>query len=1203
MDIIVKVLLICNVPFLNPIIVIPTKLKIKTEYTNVSFLRYSIIYLFLIGILCGCSYKIKSINESPNVQILFLGHDSEHHNSMKFMPMLASALVKRGIHFTYTSNPNDLNEENLSKYDGLAIYANHEEITPSQEKALLEYVNSGKGFIPIHCASFCFQNSQPYIDLVGGQFKEHGTGTFKANLTTEGNEVIKGLVEFETWDETYVHDKLNPTNTVLMERVDGDHSEPWTWVNSYGKGRIFYTAYGHDERTWSKEGFHDLMELGILWAVGEKAANKVAEMNFPEPTYSKAEIPNYEKRNPPLQLQSALSPEKSMQLTQIPVGFELELFASEPDIINPIYMAWDEKGRLWVIETIDYPNTVRDEEGVGDDRIKICEDTNNDGKADKFTVFAENLNLPTSMVFTNEGIIVSQAPHFLFLKDTNGDDKADIREVIMTGWGTFDTHAGPSNLKYGFDNKIWGAVGYSGYVGKVDGVLTKFKQGIFRFSPDGSGLEQMSKTSNNTWGLGFSENFDVFASTANNTHSVFMGIPNNFLKGIRGLPANGSKKIDGHYAFHPITQQVRQVDVFGGFTAAAGHNLYTARNFPENYWNKIALVCEPTGRLIHNAILEDDGSGFKEKDGWNLIASNDNWYGPVQAEVGPDGAVWIADWYNFIIQHNPTPPGFENGPGNAHINPLRDRNHGRIYRLSYKGANINKPVSLSTDDPEGLINALKNDNLFWRMTAQRLLVERNKTDVVPALLNLINQNWVDEIGINPGAIHALWTLHGLGVMTDHMERNSAKAVIGALNHPSAGVRKAAIQVLPKTEWTTQALLASGMLYDRDKHTQLAAILEASKMPVSDKIGKILFDLSLDSELEKDDWLSRAVYIAATRHKYGFINAIETSQMGFLEEFKRNLNGKPVNRWEFELDISDWGIVEIPGFWESTEIGNVDGTIWFRKEVNIPLEQNGKPGLLHLGPIDDSDETWVNGIKVGGYLAEPGRFRKYVIPPGILKAGKNIIAVKVIDTGGNGGFSANPDELVLVVEGKEKPLSGNWHYQIEALKGNSFKPLFNNKNPIAKVFLKNYYTEDRIVVNKEAESNWPDNAKVIIIKTIVNEMKYDISSFEIEAGQAVEIRFENNDFMQHNLLILAQGSLSIVGVAADKLATGENGVAMNYIPDLPQVLYATKLVDPDSEAVLRFTAPDKAGDYPFVCTFPGHWTLMNGIMKVVPVKNL
>ena len=550
--------------------------------------------LLITAVFSSCTRPSKNLrDDSGKLEILFLGHNSEHHNSSVYLPLLASTLSKEGISFTYTDDPNDLNPENLDKYDGLMIYANHEQITPEQESAVLNFVEKGRGFIPVHCASFCFQNSPKYIDLVGGQFKSHKTDTFTTTIINKEHPITKTLTEFETWDETYMHDKIAKDITVLMERVEGDHHEPWTWVKQSGKGRVFYTAYGHDERTWGNPGFQLLMKEGILWAVGDEAKAKweVFRKGIPTLVYRDAEgIPNYEKRNPTPRYQDPLSPEESAKLIQVPVGFKLKLFASEPNIINPIAMEWDEKGRLWVIETVDYPNTVRDDQGVGDDRIKICEDTDGDGKADKFIVFAENLNIPTSMVFSNGGIIVSQAPHFLFLKDTDGDDKADVKKVLIDGWGTFDTHAGPSNLKYGYDNQIWGVVGYSGFDGTIAGENRKFGQGIYRFKPDVSIFEFMTNTSNNTWGLGFTENNDVFASTANNTHSVFMGIPNKAARGVEGIQFSGSSKIDGHYAMHSITDKVRQVDVFGGFTAASGHNFYTARNYPKEFWNQVALV-------------------------------------------------------------------------------------------------------------------------------------------------------------------------------------------------------------------------------------------------------------------------------------------------------------------------------------------------------------------------------------------------------------------------------------------------------------------------------------------------------------------------------------------------------------------------------------------------------------------------------------
>src|SRR5262249_33138242 len=159
-------------------------------------------------------------------------------------------------------------------------------------------------------------------------------------------------------------------------------------------------------------------------------------------------VANYEKRPQPIGFQHPMSVPASMQRTQVPIDMRLELFASEPDIAKPIAFAWDERGRLWVAETRDYPHGVG-EGGEGHGDIKICEDTDGDGKADKFTVFADKLNLPTSLTFSRGGVIVSQPPNFLFLKDTNGDDKADVRETLIAGWGVFDTHAQANNLHYG----------------------------------------------------------------------------------------------------------------------------------------------------------------------------------------------------------------------------------------------------------------------------------------------------------------------------------------------------------------------------------------------------------------------------------------------------------------------------------------------------------------------------------------------------------------------------------------------------------------------------------------------------------------------------------------------------------------------------------------------------------------------------------
>ncbi len=1152
----------------------------------------SLLSLCLIVLVSSCDKPNKNLrNDSGKIEILFLGHDSEHHNSAQLLPLLASQLSLDGINFTYTSNPDDLNNDNLDKYDALMIYANHDSITTSQESALLSFVEKGRGFIPVHCASWCFRNSPKYIELVGGQFSTHKTDSFTTEIIKKDHAIAQGLQPFATWDETYVHAKLADDLTILMERVEGDHREPWTWTKEYGKGKVFYTAYGHDERTWDNPGFHELMKAGIVWAVGDVARQKWEAYNKQLPTllYRDADgIPNYEKRSPSPRYQDPLTPEESAKLIQVPVGFDLELFASEPNIINPIAMEWDEKGRLWVIETVNYPNTVLEEKGEGDDRIKICEDTDGDGKADKFTVFADKLNIPTSMVFSNGGVIVSQAPHFLFLKDTDGDDKADVRKIIIDGWGVFDTHAGPSNLSYGFDNQIWGVVGYSGFEGTIAGENRLFRQGIYRFKPDVSNFEFMTSTSNNTWGFGLTENNDVFASTANNTHSVFMGIPNKALRGVEGVQLNGSAKIDGHYAMHSITDKVRQVDVFGGFTAAAGHHFYTARNYPNEFWNNMAFVCEPTGHLVHIARIEKKGAGFIEKDGWNLFAGADEWVAPVDAKVGPDGAVWVLDWYNFIIQHNPTPTpergGFEgvNGKGNAYENPLRDKSHGRVWRVVSRQAKAVKPLSLSKDDSNQLIETLTNDNQLWRLTAQRLLVERGNLDVLPKLFDLANDQSINEFGDNYAAIHALWTIDGLGAI--NKDDKAAAVVEKALTHPAAGVRKAAIQILSKSGWSEEIVTKYNLLNEKDPNTRLAAIVSLVEIAPSESLGATLYQISTEESVKNDEWLSKAVYAVAHQHRKGFLTAFKAANTEYTGP-KVEVSTTPDTP---DFNDTAWKPFDLPKYLDQ----NADGVFWFRKVIDVPTNMAGKKAVLSLGPVNDSDISYINGIKVGGIDQKVNAKRIYNVKADVLKPGKNVIAIRVEDIGGPGGIYGKPEEMFLQVGSQKISLAGTWKFERDQRRRPVNPNLFTGTT-IGQLFADNNLNK----VELEENAISATGATVIRLKVIKNEMKYDLKEFTVEAGKPVEIIFENPDFMQHNLLITQIGSLETVGKAADKMAGDPKGAEKNYIPEIPEVLFATKLVNPQQTVTLRFIAPTKVGDYPFVCTFPGHWSIMNGTMKV------
>jgi putative membrane-bound dehydrogenase-like protein len=841
----------------------------------------------LVGLV---SAAVLPAAEPKPIRILFLG-DNGHHKPNDRYRQIQPILEKRGIDLQYTDKIDALNPKTLAGYDGLLIYANTTTISPEQEQALLDYVASGHGFIPLHCASYCFLNSPKYVELVGAQFSKHGTGVFRTTIAEPNHPLMKGFHGFESWDETYVHTKHNDKDRTVLEcRVEGNRKEPWTWVRTHGKGRVFYTAWGHDERTWGNPGFQNLLERGIRWAVAADLAPvpeftadykpKMTELskNVQPFEYVEAKVPYYAPGRGPGQpltkMQKPLSPAESMKHIVHPDDFELKLFATEEQIGGkPICMNWDERGRLWVAVTLDYPNELKPE-GQGRDRIIILEDTDGDGKADKVTVFADKLSIPTSMAFANGGVIVHQAPHTLFLKidEAEGRPSVGLRKVLFSGWGTRDTHAGPSNLHFGLDNWYYGIVGYSGFSGTVGEQRQRFSQGLYRFKPDGSQLEFLRNTSNNSWGVGFSEEGFLFGSTANGNPSVYLPIPNRYYESVRGWTSSVLPMIADNARFHPITDKVRQVDWHGQFTAAAGHALYTARAYPKPYWNRTAFVTDPTGHLAATLVLDQTGTAFHSHYGWNLLASDDEWCAPIMAEVGPDGYVWLIDWYAFIVQHNPTPPGFRTGAGGAYETELRDKRHGRIYRLVPKNAKTQPPFTLKDADPAKLVATLKNDNMFWRKHAQRLLVERGKQDVVPALIELAGDASVDEIGLNTGVIHALWTLHGLKALDGTNDKATA-VVIAALKHKSAGVRRNAVSVLPRDKNAVKALLDSGALADPDANVRLATLLTLAELPENSEAGTAVARALLDANNLSDRWLPDALTSAAAAHSLPFLKAV------------------------------------------------------------------------------------------------------------------------------------------------------------------------------------------------------------------------------------------------------------------------------------------------------------------------------------------
>lgn len=958
------------------------------------------------------------------------------------------------------------------------------------------------------------------------------------------------------------------------------------------------TAFGRRVLETVREALPD--EVRSRWE-----ALELAPLEYVDPPVP---IPAYDGRPDAPRLQEPLGPEASLAHWQVPPGFELQLFAAEPEVVNPIAMAFDERGRLWVAETLDYPNDLRPD-GEGNDVIRILEDTDGDGRVDRSTVFAEGLNIPTGMVFANGGLIVAAAPRFLFLADTTGDDRADVREVFMTGWSTRDTHAGPSNLQYGFDNHIWGIVGSAGFSGEVGGRSVQFGTGVFRLPLDASELEFVSGFTNNSWGLGFTEEFHVLGSTANNEHSVHVAVPNRYfaeaaeLDGTRVPLGGGRKRLDTHYDIHPLTRDLRQVDYHGGFTSAAGQNLYTARNFPSEYWNRVALVTDPTGHLLHRAVLDRVGSGFRESDGWNLMASPDEWASPVHAQVGPDGAVWVLDWYNFIIQHSPTPPGFETGEGAAYETPLRDRHHGRIYRLVWTGASVEDPPVLDRDDPTGLVDGLRHHNLFWRLTAQRLLVERGEADVLGDLGALVGNPAVDAIGLNGPAVNALWTLHGLGLL-EGGSPEAEEVVRGALGHPSPGVRTNAVRVFPRGPGTFDAFRRAGVLDDVLPEVRMAALLALAELPPSEEVGRALYRVGTDPPVLEDEWLPTGLFVASLRHRDGFLAAYgeDIGPVELLRMVGRAARGELDRRidWaELALDHGDWDRIPVPSLWTETELGHFFGVVWYRLDIDLPDQAAGAPAVLGLGPITDADVTYVNGVRVGTTDNLPGTPRSYEVPEGVLRAGRNVVAVEVTNLRRGGGIWGDPEANYLEVAGSRIPLAGEWRYRIAEEWPGGRAPDFVPGIPFAEQFLRYHNPLGDTGATAPGASDPSVRVDVELeLGVIPFENRFDREILSVEAGEQVALRFENTDDMLHNAVVFGGGlELEEIGARLNAYLADPGAVGRDYIPPDVEVIAATAMLGAGESDRVVFTAPTDPGDYLVVCSVPGHWGTMWAVLRV------
>jgi putative membrane-bound dehydrogenase-like protein len=579
-------------------------------------------------------------------------------------------------------------------------------------------------------------------------------------------------------------------------------------------------------------------------------------------------------------VQNPLTPQQSINCLTVPVGLKAQIMASEltPGANSTVAMAYlmhytfDEKGRIWAIDTRDYPYKHYAADGVtaqspaniptnrltGQSRIVIIEDADKNGTFESFKVFFTGLAIPTSIEIVKNGVIVSVPPNVYYIpKSGSNPDTGGVAQVVVASMGTaaagYDSHGQINSLTRGLDNFIYGHLGYnSGVRGTVlrsttasdttagvavgTGNIWRFKS---KFIGSDTNLFQIHSNNgpSNAHGIGQMEDGQWFKSGAtgssHNNHQVRDG--------------QGAVNIELSQVYYPATQDrylwegstSQQTNGFNstGSSAASGSDFYTARLLPQKYWNRFSFVCEGASKLCNQDSLVLNGSTWSPirmpgPTRSNIFVSTDAWTAPLKVRTGPEGALWVNDWYNYLFLHNPASPSTMSAWNNA----LRAKSRTRLYRIVPAEGNLDPVLDLSNATSQELVQTLYNRNFFWRMQAQRILVERGVNVIDNSVLDMLDtiittHRSVDVVGIDGPVIHAVWALHGMRQFATDSARWNPK-LRNLLLHPAWTVRRNVILAMPATAISAQSIGDMCAVNDVHAHVRVQALQNLTRMPVA-----------------------------------------------------------------------------------------------------------------------------------------------------------------------------------------------------------------------------------------------------------------------------------------------------------------------------------------------------------------------------------
>src|SRR5688572_18203978 len=448
-----------------------------------------------------------------------------------------------------------------------------------------------------------------------------------------------------------------------------------------------------------------------------------------------------------------VSPQEQVKSFKLPPGFKVELVASEPDIFKPMNMAFDAKGRLWVTTSREYPFPAPLDK-PGRDSIKVFEDFDENGRARKVTAFADGLNIPIGLYPYKNGAIAWSIPNIWYFQDTDGDGKADKRDVLFGpfGWER-DTHGNQASFRRGFDGWIYATHGYNNIsnVRAKDGSEVRMQSGnTYRMRLDGSHIEQHTYGQVNPFGMCFDPAGNLYSADCHSAPIYEL------LRG--GFYPSFGKPHDG-LGFAPTLMEHSH-----GSTAICGLMFYADDQWPEEYQNNILIGNVMTSRINRDTLISH-GSTKTAREEQDFVSTTDPWFRPVDLQLGPDGALYVADFYNRIIGHYEVPL----------MHPGRDRERGRIWKISYVGNGDNAKAPGKLPDfsrmHEGeLIAEFRSANITRRMLAMNELVDRIGGAASDQLNKALEKQGASETEI----VHSLWALQRLGLLNAETVSKFAK---------------------------------------------------------------------------------------------------------------------------------------------------------------------------------------------------------------------------------------------------------------------------------------------------------------------------------------------------------------------------------------------------------------------------------------------